>query len=385
MLRLLSVLGDTDPAIRSLLIGLRARPDAEIPAALAEWLAGYEEACEWSIEAMEEEIAALDAEAGETGARAAAARERAHDERLAEVQRQREEAEEEAARLSDTLSVSRWSLTEALDRLSPLLNASPQARLLYTALLRDTDDLDELSRHAQRDRARLSALRLQWHGLAESGADLESLAALEAEILWMGDATAATGRLLAILSRQQEQTRAALCKMLGEDADELTGLFTATRMLEERLAAAWRQAEDAEQAEIALEQAAGLRHHIRLASEEYRSLRSQREPTDTLLDHEPLEDLRLSDPRLYAMLIAQIQDIPALTALYNELIRRIQRLRDAGAEQLPIPGERDGPLAPLWQMPAGPGLARYLMQLADWRAHERELWRRLGSPLEAER
>jgi hypothetical protein len=119
--------------------------------------------------------------------------------------------------------------------------------------------------------------------------------------------------------------------------------------------------------------------------------RRQLSPNTPIHHTDPLEDLRLINPRIHATLRNIIQKTPALRIMICHLIYRIQHIqqaldeKEASGEKIRMASdsEIDGPLTPLWeQIPNSPDPNRFSSQYTQWCALENRMWYLLKNPLE---
>ena len=119
--------------------------------------------------------------------------------------------------------------------------------------------------------------------------------------------------------------------------------------------------------------------------------RRQVSPSTPIHHTDPLEDLRLINPRIHASLQRVIQETPALRIMICHLIYRIQHIQEtldemeANDEGIRMASESDidGPLTPLWeQIPSSPDPSRFTSQYTQWCALENRMWYLLKNPLE---
>jgi chromosome segregation ATPase len=195
---------------------------------------------------------------------------------------------------------------------------------------------------------------------------------------------------------QIKAQRRKLIDMLGDLIDEFPHLSGTLALLKEldgaveeseaHLSELQEKRDRAEEDEGTAERQEKLSEEIATVAEEYSADRAKRDTRDTTLDNEPMEDLRLENPRLHQHLADILEEMPELAGLLTELVLRIKRLEQEGAGELNILGEQYGPLTPMWEsMPHGPTASQFRQQLALWRSRETMLWRLLGQPLAVHR
>ena len=119
--------------------------------------------------------------------------------------------------------------------------------------------------------------------------------------------------------------------------------------------------------------------------------RRQQNPSAPIHHTDPLDDLRLVNPRIHGKLKAVIQNTPSLRIMICHLIYRIQDIQHALDEkkaegvniQMASDNDVDGPLTPLWeQVPSSSDPNRFVVQYQKWCTLENRMWYLLKNPLE---
>ena len=119
--------------------------------------------------------------------------------------------------------------------------------------------------------------------------------------------------------------------------------------------------------------------------------RRRQSPDAPMYHTDPMDDLRLANPRIHANLREIVEQVPALRLMICYMIYRIQDLENAIAQKLEEgiqfkiadQHDKDGPLADLWNLiPSSSDPSKFSVQYKRWEAKENQYWYLLKNPLE---